>query len=249
MHRLATARGSVDVYCLAVPGAARLRETMPGMMAALGCVPRLSIDRGGGDTQRIGRRSAQARIASSHVRAMREYLADEAAGPFLLLLEDDCVFAEADAGARVAEFVEALERRWPRWRTVHVGHVGLGPLVPSHVHPRLCFSAVPMTAHAVLYKGGRALAALLRRRGGFRGRRPLFLEGNLSVSPWAKLAVWPTLATQAVPAKEYRALFRSRARPDNFYFALDAFTLAAAALAWCLAAALAAAFLRRLAHT
>lgn len=152
-----------------------------------------------GATRREGE-TMHSTVTRAHRKALEFYTRSKFHKTWhLLLLEDD---ARMHPGA-----VRRFHKLWRKlatlkWKTCHVGHVPLGPIVPLGSH--VCLSTLPYSAHAVLYNRG--YVAQVVHNPSQRWGRPWFFEGMLDVPLKERMGAVPSLFFQCQLPKEMNAI-------------------------------------------
>jgi hypothetical protein len=142
-------------------------------------------------------------IALSHYRCLVDFARRtrilQRGGPDLVVMEDDVSFDnEYDAVPEITSVQKMLHRRHPNWATCHLGHLPLGPVLPLG---RLCLTTLPFGAHCIMWQRSFVLS-IVEKVPPARFRRPMYMEGMLSVSVFRKFTVRRPIATQIIRPKE-----------------------------------------------
>tara|TARA_X000000950_G_scaffold287925_1_gene402373 strand:- start:11034 stop:11864 length:831 start_codon:yes stop_codon:yes gene_type:complete len=148
--------------------------------------------------------SQQHAIALSHYRCLVDFSRPRRHArlkPDVVVLEDDVTFNVQNASEFVQHVASLLHHHHPRWKTCHLGHIPMGPVLPlSHM---FCLTSLPFSAQAILWRGEFA-CDLTSRVSAQRFQRPHYMEAMLDISFFQKFALNTPIAFQSQRPKELR---------------------------------------------
>ena len=143
-------------------------------------------------------------IALSHYRCLVDFARRtrmlHRSCPDLVVMEDDVSFDIDNVVSEITSIQKTLRRRHPNWATCHLGHLPLGPVLPLG---RLCLTTLPFGGHCIMWQRS-FVHSIVKEVPAARFRRPMYMEGMLSVSVFRKFTLRKPIATQIFRPKELR---------------------------------------------
>lgn len=118
----------------------------------------------------------------------------------LMVCEDDCEFVETNAGNFVHHQLDILDSNY-EWSVCLLGQFACGPIFLTR-HKRLTRSTFPLTSHCYVLNG-KKLKHYLNSIDSHSWKKPWMTEGWLSVPFAEKFAIFPSVATQNRPIKDF----------------------------------------------